>query len=214
MSFPISDFELAVALVGHSEAFDTFKPREEMSFGDFNLSCPAGRIRAFIFLRKNMPSDCFIHVFGYLLYSLNLMVSPATGTMIDRSVFSTRTYILNMFRRVDNSLLNDQAVMVQKLIQNRALFADACCRHCGITQLRVTRRKRECWYYPVKKTCVHLGTENHEHFGKAKIHSHYLGRLMRYVCFGCTKAGYYLNEANNLCHDTRILSTIHISDTL
>jgi hypothetical protein len=216
MSFPICDYELVVALVGHSEAFDTFKPRETFTFGDFNLSTPAGRIRAFGFLRKNMPSDCFIHMFGFLLYSLNLVVHPTNGRMVFRSSLKVLEEFLLMYRYVNHPAINflDQGVLIRKLIDNRATFANACCRKCGKVELRISRRHYECWHFATQKTCGHLGRPLHEHFGRAKAQGNYRGQLMRFVCYGCTRWGYFLDDNNFLSELGRKFSSIDISETM
>jgi hypothetical protein len=217
MSFPIGDYELAVAVVGYEEAFATFHPRVEViTFQYFNLSTAGGRIRAFYFLREALPTEVFIHIVGYLLYSLNLAVHPQTGKLVSRVGLLAFEVVKTMYSYADNDdiSIKDQDVMIDKLIHNRAKLADGCCRKCGVVALRTIRSKRECFWLPSKR-CTHRGEPTHLHYGVAKVHSHYMASLMRYVCYECAKYGYHLNDDNNLCDgDNKVLTTTRLADTL
>lgn len=216
MSFPIGDYELTAALVGHEEAFATFNPRSEVTLQSFNLSCAAGRLRAFFFLRDNLPSVVFIHVFGYLLHSLNLAVHPYNGKIVLRSSLATLEHVISMYSYRDNPLVafKDQDVMITKLIHNRSKLADGCCRKCGNVTVRAMHILRECHWMPYRR-CSQRGKPGHLHYGAARVLGSYTGSMMRYVCFTCTNWGYHLNAYNDLCDmDGRVLTTTRLAENM
>ena len=217
MSFPIGDYELSVALVGYEEAFATFNPRVEVViFQYFNLSCAAGRLKAFFFLREHLPSVVFIHMFGYLLHSLNLAVHPYNGKIVLRSSLVALEHVISMYSYRNNPLvaLKDQDLLITKLIHNRSKLADGCCRKCGNVVVRAMHISRECHWMPFSR-CSQRGNPKHLHYGAARVLGSYTGSIMRYVCFGCAYLGYRLNDDNNLCDaDDKVLTTMRLADTL
>ena len=220
MSFPICDYEFLVCLVGHEEAFETFQPRIDnvsvtVSFKDINLSTPVGRIRALFFMRRYMPSECFMHLFGYLLFFLNVGVHPITGKLVSRSGLIAFEHLVSMFSYVNNPLISDsdQDILIDKLIQNRAMLADGCCRKCGTTRLYIEIQKRIC-YHMRFRVCTQRGKPNHMHFGRAKVAARF-SEIMRRICYSCAKLGYNVDDNDFLCDgENRVLSTIVLSETL
>lgn len=214
MSFPIDEYETIALLYGYTDAFYNFQPR--VYFNEFNLSLPIGRMKAMVYLRKKLSSEVFVHLFGYLLGYLNVMVHPMSGKLVYESSFFAFSLTTSMYSYVNNALISaaDQNVLIDKLIHNRACLADGCCRKCGTVKLNILMGKRICHHVPLR-LCTERGEPGHFHFGRAKISLRHMV-FMRYLCFGCMKMGYHLDQDTNfLCDkDNRVLSTILISDTL